>query len=334
MRQALKDQICRAILTTVKRTAGRDPIEIAERIGDAVELIYDMHAEESGIASIPPALQEPEAWDMDKMEPAKPPRPTLDIPPSRRAVMAPPAAPGGKLIALPGDPEFAQAKPADLPERKVISALDFQRRAIDRPGANVSEKQYWSEFDLIEAVNQNTPDQVEFEVEGPEGYPIKLKAIKNVINQQGMGSVVLTYRHPSVSEQTDGNVTVDLIAKVPFSLYAKEVDIDLAMDGPKGIMMQLQGMYKARPSSMAPVAGPEPAMLSRSSLRTSPMQDGVEVSSEYDDNGRLVNPGGRIERDSDGNYIPRSGEVYERSSKGMRQNNDSLAPIGHRFGGK
>jgi hypothetical protein len=326
MDQNLKDQICRAVALTLGKMRGRDPIDIADKIGDTVELLVDMNSQESGVASMPPDMAQ-DTWDVKANSPAEPrQRPTLDIPRSPQSVV-PVRENGGsvqkRLITMPGDPGYSESKPADLPKQRIISAIDIQRRPITRPGSNVRSKQYWDEATLIETIQKNTPAEVQFEMAFPDGHKEMAPAIQNVINQQGMGNVLLTYRHPAVDARNDF-----LVAFVTLSLYEEAFDFGEIMDGPNGIMEQLKGKYKIRPEKMEPTVGPEPAQLSSRTLSSSPMSDGVEISVETGSDGRLVNPGGHVQVNPDGSYIRQSGEIYRRITEGQRDNNAALVPKG------
>lgn len=305
MNQPLKDKLCKAIHTVLKRSAGRDPVDVAERIGDAVELIVDMETEEVGISGVPLELRDVEtfkdSWGVSQPSPDKLRK--IDIPQARGAVE--PADPSAKrMLVVPGDPEFNQTKPADLEKKKTISAVDFKRKP-GRPGANLAEVQHWDYADLTKAVLDNTPESVEFDVEAPQGI-VKLKCLRNTHCQIGMGNVLLTYKHPQVSDNVTGRVTVDLVAKHPFSMYSKDIDIEKAM---ADIMVQLRGMYRMRPDTMEPSSGPEPGAL-RLDMNTQP----------GDHYGSAMEPGAVMVQD------PRS-VVRDQ----LRRSNDALAPVGRRF---
>jgi hypothetical protein len=113
----------------------------------------------------------------------------------------------------------------------------------------------------------------------------------------------------------DGHVSVDLVAKWSFSIFDEKLDITEAMDGPKGIMVQLRGMYKVREDTMEPNAGPAPAPLSQQGLRfdkqSLPMGDSF---------GDRMTPGAAMVAD------PRQDLLRE-----VARRNDSMAPMGHRF---
>jgi len=336
MNQTLKDKLARAIVATLKQVRSKDPIDIAERMIDNIELVIDMETEESGIAGVPPEMQPEIALDWEQVQAAgkqqAKERPKLQIPPSRAAVV--PVEPASRLIAMPGDPGFDDSKPAEVGKRR-ISALDIQRTPPKRPGSNVQERQYWDESTLMQTILENTPEQIEFKTTGPDGEERILPAIRNVHNQQGMGSVVLTYRHPRVDDRASGDVTVDLVAKWPFSLYEEHVDVDKAFQDPKGILVQLEGQYRVALGGAAPDPHytPEPARLSTSFLRQAAMAGEVTIQGDMDGNGRLLNPGGAIgpkrwnQDTQQEEYVPWEGGASEQIRSSVLQRNDSIVPV-------
>jgi hypothetical protein len=304
MDQALKDKICRTVYDRLKNPKTKDLMALADRIADDIELVWRMETEESGIASVTPDQEAGSIWDMDDMQPVN----MLAPPVPRGAIVSrdpklPPKE--GRLLVLPGDKEFAESKPPEIKPRNTVSAIDIRKRSQKRPGANVPETQFWDYGDLTEQILAHTNEKITFEIVGPEGEPMTLPAIRNVVSQIGMGSVVLSYRHPSVSLDVTGAVTLDLIAKKSFSLYDKELDFDAAMES---IMVQLHGMYRVRPEHMEPQSGPAPGPLRAG--RSNPMGDAA-----------------RIDINAGETYADPKGDAL----RALRQGNDSLAPQGRRF---
>lgn len=308
MDPTIRKQIAKRVAHSLKRQLARtaDPIDLTEAAMDVVELEWDMHFEEAGIASIPESLREPgdEPVDVRALAESR-----ISRPPLSRESIQPVPAPEKRLITMPGDAEFsAPPDVSDKPKRGVLSAMEFQRRPVTQAGANIPEREYWDYATLAEAITKNTPDKISFRGTREDG-PVTLPAIRNVMCQIGQGNVVLTYRHPAVAENVSGNVTVDLIAKHAFSTYDREVDVDKAMDS---IMRQLEGMYRWRPDSMQPVTGPEPGPL-RLDMKTQP---GAYHEERFE-------PGQHAGLSSD--------QIRQSALNRVSRDNDSLAPEGRRF---
>lgn len=314
MQQALKDRLCKAIHLTLTRSAGRDPIDVTERIADAVELLLDIANEDSGIATVPEDLrtQAPAEtpWDFRRNQPAAeaekpstPPKPRLVNPPPARGateLSAPAPKVSSSVIALPGTPEYAEADPSKKESRTVITAVEVRRKTGNKPGAQVAAPQ-WADGDLMDTVIQNTPETIEFEPDGLEGK-VALRAKKNCHCLPGIGAE-LTYKHEAVSDN-DGF----LIAKHSFSIYDKELDIDAAIDD---ILRQLKGKYRPRNEKMEPDSGPEPGPL-RLDMRSQP---GERVRIELTDRDRIAGP---------------EGTGADMVLRDIRRSNDALAPAGRR----
>ncbi len=316
MTHETQDRLCKAIHTTLRKYVGRDLIFTTERIMDAVEWLWDMESEEVGIASVPEAMRE-QPWDLHRNAPAEPAR--VERPPLPKGAIVPAStAPSKGTIIVPGDPEFK------VPREKIKEALDTAPRSNighgivrsvgikrrERPGANLTEAQYWDYTDLNDVIMKNTPVEVEFQTEGPTG-PITLKAVRNTKCQIGLGNVILSYKHPSMADDTEnhsagGRVVWSLAAQESFSLYQKEFNFNEVLEK---IMDQLRGLYRARPDSMEPQSGPEPGPL-RLDMRT---QAGESYSDNFEVGAGLVeDPSGTVQRR-------------------VTQSNNSLAPPGRRF---
>ena len=252
MDQKQKLQLCKWIHRTIKKAQGCDAIEMTERVADAVEMFWDMQAEDSGVAVLPQELRQPEPereapWDIQENRPAPPPVKIVAPPPARNAVV--PAAPRERSpIVLPGSPEFQETE-SNVAQGGVISAVDVRRRTGNAPGKIQAPVQEWTEGDLIDTILKNTPRYIDFETDGPEGRPLKFRVMQNVINLPGIGAQ-LTYKHDQVA-QSDGF----LIAKEDFSLFKREIDLNSSMDR---IMAQLHGKYRYRDKgTLQPTMPPE-----------------------------------------------------------------------------
>lgn len=267
MNQILKDTIAKGVHQVIRRAVERggaiDPIDLSERLLDTIELLVDMNHDESGIASVPADLQEggEPAWDIRKnaASPAEGEndRPHfLAPPPTKQSVTSLKVETKPKsVLVMPGDPEFDKTKPADVGARPGVIKASMSRRKPMRPGSNSTAKQYWDESGLIEAVDAATPAEIPFDIQRVDGSMFRIVAKKNIVNRQGLGGIVLTYRDPRVREGGE----VPLTAQHPFSLYDEEADIDAGL---KSIVSQLLGLYRDRSAGMAdPVAvGAEPDM--------------------------------------------------------------------------
>jgi hypothetical protein len=273
MEQSLKDRFARnirkAIESGLKHT--QDPILLAETVTDSVELMYDILHEPEGIASLPTGFQSP-ALDL---APPPPPKGTL----AHKDIATDPGE-AKRVILMPGDPGFEEKTPPEV-ERKVFSSgAQIRRRTggVARRPSNLIETPKWEVSDLLALVNENSPEYIDFEPQGMEGA-MTLRAHKNIKTQAGLGIVQLTYRHAAVSDDSPGGVFAGqaaslglLTAVVPFSVYNENQDINEALDGPKGIKVQLKGMYKARPEKLEPMeSGSSPQLTSRNS----PMGDSL-----------------------------------------------------------
>jgi len=284
MDKSLKDRFAKHIYKSLERQLKRtqDPIVLSEDIVDAVELIYDIVHEQEGIASVPTSLQGP---TLDRAESSR-----VDTPPPPRGALvhkdvATDPGEAKPVILMPGDPGFSDTTPNEV-ERKVFSAgSGVRRRATSNPRkpSNLVETPKWDVSDLISLIDQNTPDTIEFTPDGMEGSKVVIVARKNIQNQVGMGSVLLTYKHAAVGDNTGGgavegkSVSLGLLtARVPFSVYDETQDIGNAIDGPKGITVQLRGMYKARPETMEPFLSGSAPRLGPGMAGVDPMGDSLE----------------------------------------------------------
>ena len=282
MTPELEVEIGKAIFHTLKRNKSNDMIVLSEAIKEAVVLSIVMNTEDSGVAEI----SEETAWNLQAMQaerPVKKAQLQSAIPPAPPKSVQPvdPAAGRDRLIILPGDPEFKADLKAPTGEKVVIAALEPTRKG-KRPAANVEEVQYWDPGQLIAEIDKNTPNEIHWYMEHPERGQIPMLAKKNIINQAGLGSVVLTYKHPSVTDHPSPNNIHDLTAKVYFSVYKQEFDVEAAL---VDIEAQLKGMYKYR-EPMEPSSGPEPPPLGSSgmtfNMRSNPM--GTTYEDRFDPN--------------------------------------------------
>jgi hypothetical protein len=328
MNQGMKDNIARGLHTVIKRAIERggpiDPIDLSERLLDTVELLVDMAQEESGIASLPEDLRASEpktaqatepAWDFRANAPAADPdenRPHFLAPPSPKQSITPlKVDPKAKsLLVMPGDPEFS--KPADTPLKPGVIKASM-RKAITRPASNSPAKQYWTEADIIEALNANTPEEIPFDIQRADGTPFHIVAKRNVINRQGLGGVVLTYKDPRVGD--GGNI--ELLAQAPFSLYDESLDIEAGL---KSIVAQLAGKYRDRSAGTAdPVAVGAPPNLG-DYMRIGMAGGNVDVHIDRDDSGRAIKIDSPL-------YADRNQDVIlQRALESARRANAGLVP--------
>ena len=316
MDPVFKNEIAKFTYQTIKQYVARNPkpdlIDLNERIIDAVELAYNMHTEESGIADVPESLQdvsdrslppvEEVVWDIQKLEPVRE-RPRVTPPPKAVGAVVPRDP---SPLVLPGDPQFKETLDGKQVGKQPLKIL----RPTVAPRKKELEKPVWDEGDLINAILSSTPQEIEFDTHNREGQTVRLKVQRNVHNQAGMGSVLLTYKHAAINDQPADASTIILMAKVPFSVFQQEIDIETAMNGPTGIMQQLYGMYRARGEHMEPQSGPEPGPL-RLEMGRGTMGDSY---------GESFQPGASTVQNPQNVIIDR-----------QRKENDSLAPQGHRF---
>lgn len=332
MNQPFKDKLAKAVHRTISQAIQRgksiDPIDLSERLLDSIEFVFDLEFEDSGIASIPAALRQdaPEepAWDIranDLSGRDLSGRTPTDKPDNRPHFLAPPpAAPAQaptpkRVLVLPGDKEFNEPPPSpDAARPGLIRATQVRRRTPIRPGSNSPQKQYWTEAELIDAVDKATPAEIPFDIERVDGSPFRIVAKKNIINKQGLGGISLTYKDPRVGE--GGNIP--LMAQQPFSLYDEEIDVEAGL---KSIVNQLVGIYKDRSGGVAdPVAvGPEPDL-----ARMVSQKHGVG-----EDAGYQMTSGNRSTQDP---YVAKDrDQILQDALRAQRHGNDRLAGPGRRF---
>ena len=312
MTERTEDRIVREVDRILKKSGVQDHVGLSEKIGEAVILLINIDTEESGIADVPEAMREemaipgrPEpvaASELPRLV-SLPPLPEKAVVAAEKRQESYRASKAKSPIILPGDKEFSDPR---QPKKDIISAVGIKRKG--RPASNIPEVQYWDYQDLNRIIMENAPESVEFEIEGPGGEQVKLKAIRNTHCLTGQGTVLLTYRDPRVSENMAGD-TVPLIARESFSLYDKEVDISAKMES---IMGQLPALYKVKPRHMPipQIADPGPLQPPRTG---SVMGDREDI--DYDElrSGTMVNDTvGTVQRQ-------------------IRQSNDALAPTGRRF---
>lgn len=274
MDDRLKDAIARAIHSGLVREMKRgrtDPIHLAERLTDDIEVVMQIHTEESGIA---PVTADNAVWDMDRAEPV-----SAAAPPPPQAY--PPASPALKseLLVMPGDPDF---KPPELPKTGRMSVRRRPNAPINTSDAE-GNKKVWQEGDLISAILKNTPDKIYFT---PEGTDMQTYAVRNTANQPGIG-VKLIYKHPAAADTSghgadisgEAKMPLDLMASAFFSSYVRSHDFAAAVEK---ITADLPCIYRARNeetpptvSGRPPVLGAGPTNFNRDSL---PMGDGLSES--------------------------------------------------------
>lgn len=304
----MENLLSKAVLRILQKNRVPGSLGIAEQIMQAV----DMFGGDEGMAEAPRELQRELGWDVraNREEPAAPEK-------------LRPAPPPQSAIIMPGDPEFREATQPRLEKSEtghVIKAPEVRLRPHQRPGSNSVERQYWDMGELQRAIIEHAPPRIDFTVE-KDGQPVPLYALQNVMCQHGLGNVLLTYKHPSVSTDTGspGNpnmpVNIPLIAQFPFSVYQEKVDIEEALHGPKGIVRQLKGMYSPRPKTMVPrVMDPGP-------LRIEDAYEGAEEKGRFQA-GFDPSPGHSPATD---NY------QLESVRRSMKKTHDQLAPPGQRF---
>ncbi len=296
MNQRMKDQIAKVVFKTVSNAIARGPIDaidLSERVLDGVELVYDMHTEEAGIASIPEALRADNsafaphpAWDHRENSPGEPEdnRPHFLAPPPTKQSVTPVAqAKPASVIVLPGDPGFSTNPSATQKDDTARPGLvrASLKKTVRRPASNAPQKQYWDEAELMQTILANTPEKIVFEITRADGAPFKVSAERNVQNKQGLGSVVLTYKDPRFGE--GGNVVMQ--SNVPFSLYDESVDFDAALES---TAKQLSGLYQDRSGG-----NPEPTAFGPPPNLGAYMQNGmpggnVRIDIDRDDMGRAI----------------------------------------------
>ena len=323
MNQHHSDQMAKAIHATLqsyfRRNQKSDLVVLSEKLLDTVELVHSMQTEESGIAAVPESWQDTGDRSLAPVQPAvdwpleaerSRERPNVQPPPAaRNAVVSPESR---SPIILKDDPEFNETLQGKVVGRTPVKIL----RPTAAPRKKESEKPVWEEGDLINRINEATPAFVEFETANREGKMVRIRCNKNIHNQAGMGSVLLTYVHPQINTQpADASVIIPM-AKVPFSVYMPEIDIETAMNGPNGIMVQLKGMYRARAENMEPTSGPDPGPL-RLDMRTQPGDYHAEAFTPGV--GQTADP------------YQRDNAILQGALNRERRENDSLAPQGHRF---
>jgi hypothetical protein len=340
MDQRLKDQFAKGIYQVLKRNVPQDKaVDLSEKLLDTIELLYDMANEEAGIASVPDVLRQDPPLDVDMDEITQDTRPHfLTPPPAKESATQVNRTEGKRLIAMPGDKDFKQPPGEDgtIKPGKVRASM-VKQKAMVRPGSNAPQKQHWAESDLIQTIVDNTPDVIPFDIADPNGNAVRIVAKRNVINKQGLGSVVLTYKDDRMADTGSDKNVLTLVAQVPFSLYDEEQDFDESLTGDRGIIAQLQGIYRDRSSGVSdPVAvGPEPDMnMIRARISAGAAQGGkIDSKIGVGDAARIeLDPSLRISGNTHVSYEERSRDAILQSAlQQARRGNDSLAPAGKRF---
>jgi hypothetical protein len=179
-------------------------------------------------------------------------------------------------------------------------------RPTNKPKPKARELPKWEEADLIDAIAKATPSEIAIDTHDRQGRPRRLIVKRNILNQAGMGSVLLTYKHPAINDTPADASTIVPMSKVPFSIYDAEIDIEKAM---ASTAAQLKTAYGPKPEHMEPSSGPEPGPL-RLDMQNQP--------GEY--YGEQYIPGQAMVADPVAVMI-----------EAARRENDALAPSGSRF---
>jgi hypothetical protein len=230
---------------------------------------------------------------------------------------------------MPGDADF-QSDPRVATAVQETGRIKAKRRPIIRPSSNSPQKQYWTEADLIAEIDKNTPAQIPFDIERADGSPFRIVAEKNIRNQQGLGSVVLTYKDARVGE--GGHIP--LFAQHPFSVYDEEADIKTAMES---IAKQLVGIYRDRSGGTPdPVAvGAEPDLnIIRAKISAGAADKGnIDPRLGVGDAAVVsLSPGQRVTGQTHVPYEQRAhDQILQTVLQQQKSANSSLAPAGRRF---
>ena len=287
MSPELEIQIGKAIYHTLKSARSGDVIDISEKICAAVVLTIDMNSEDSGIADVSADTAQTVAWNIREMRQEAEERrvPRAPMPPKASIDMRGPAVPpkADRVIVLPGDEEFNEVTKAAEVKSGPITPVKARRVAPGKPASNSAEKEYWTPYDLGKAIEDNTPPRLDWYTKDPDDNPVPVYALRNVVQKIGMGIVELTYKYPGVAEPTSNSsagtpISIsDLTARVQFSVYKEEVDIESAMEL---IKQQLTTLYSYKGKHIEPRVGPEPPPLSQSGMtfdrRSMPMGSSFE----------------------------------------------------------
>ncbi len=228
-------------------------LDIADEIIDDIDLAMDVATEGQEVR---PTRFERE----DQPAPTIPPPPDniFAAPPKGGLVGERPDPQEKRLLIVPGDKEFKEATSdlSGLDKRNgKIKPIPLTRVQVSQR-ANMPERQWWVPETLIQEITRNFPEKITFTPDGLEETH-KITVVRNILNQAGLNIVNLEYAHPDMNQDmgsTAGVVKIPLVARVSFSVYDKEIDIEKTM---AVMMTQLRGMYKPRARSMIPVMGME-----------------------------------------------------------------------------
>jgi len=256
-----RERLLRIVQRRIQKTLREMSQSDAESLADDIVFDIDtaMESADSGSGIRPIRLEEE--------RPVLPPAPArVTVDPAQAAVAA--VGEKGQVIAMPGDPEFEEVvKTKAIPVRtgslrRVIADAPLTPEQIRRRASNSPDQMYWTPESLIQEIEQGTPETIEFVPDGmPEEWGGKtLRATRNIVNQQGLGLVNLHYAHESAKQEIGSlqeGVNLPLVAVFSFNVYQKSLDFEDAISGPKGIVAQLQALYRRRPAAMMPIMGLE-----------------------------------------------------------------------------
>ncbi len=236
------------------RNKGKDPISLAEKLTDALEVIIETSDSGSGL---PPLRIERQTATREAGEPEE-----KGWEPGRTVAASPPVQGTSGLIVLAGDKEFEEAKRAH--EVKAIGK-PLALSSIGRPASSKMVKT-WDYSSLSNFLHANTPEKVLFQPNGTADGT-KVLAVRNVLTLQGTDTVRLQYQSPQMGEDSiragdefsGGACSIALVASKTFTLYdPTDIDMEEVMND---IARQLKGLYAPRRKFSAPDSGPEPPPL-------------------------------------------------------------------------
>jgi hypothetical protein len=251
MTAAQRDQLCKFIHNAITRTTGRSVEVQTEVVADRVELWLDMNSLAEGIGVI-----------------SEPPDTPINFPlvDMRAIERAEPAKPGLVVLAKSMN-EIKEAAAESSP----ISPILLSK--VGPPArTRVKPKKHWDDSDLIQAIVNSTPPKIRF-TPNHMNEGVKLTASRNVKSIAGADVVRLEYSVGGINETEGGVVAPDsggvpdtpvsigLTANRTFSMWDEVQDFQEAIQGERGIVEQLKGLYAPRSERMTPVAGPDPGPL-------------------------------------------------------------------------
>lgn len=261
------------IFKTLTRNRDLDPLTLAEKVSERVtDYLEDCGIVEGvGLAgSVDEAREQIREYGdprrvLDRLEStATGRRSRLEpFPTERRREPSPaPPQPAGKLIALPGDPEFERAESLRREEAEPARVSTGARVSkIGATAETTSETAYWTTEGLIKYLEQKFPPRVRFTPDGME-ETVRIEAVRNIqaqINTYGANGVRITYAHEGVSQDgmDDLNPVGEGLAKVNiapiashlFSCAEQTIDVEGVLSK---LGDQLCGLYAPRRKNMEP----------------------------------------------------------------------------------